>query len=100
MGVRAAAARLRQSTPTSDETPAVNVRPDVKEDLQRIRRGTIRPSSKTSDQCVMDASKAPKDLLIAIIKAGLNAVPLVGGSIASLIGDCVTTSTQRAIKKV
>ncbi len=47
----------------------------------------------------MDTSKAPQDHVIALIKAGLNAVPYVGGSIASLIGDYVPTSTQRSIEK-
>ena len=40
-----------------------------------------------------------KDHVIAIIKAGLNAVPYVGDSIASLIGDHVPTSTERSIEK-
>jgi hypothetical protein len=43
-------------------------------------------------------SKAAKDHIIAVIKASLNAVPFVGGSIASLISDYVPTSTERAIK--
>jgi hypothetical protein len=44
-------------------------------------------------------SKAPKDHVIAIIKAGLHAVPHIGGSIASLIDDYVVTSTERSIER-
>jgi len=36
---------------------------------------------------------------LAVIKAGLNAVPVVGGSIASLIADYVPTATQVTIEK-
>jgi len=39
------------------------------------------------------------DHVLILIKAGLNAVPVVGGSIASLIGDYVPLSTQRSIEK-
>jgi hypothetical protein len=39
-----------------------------------------------------------KDHALAIIKAGINLVPIVGGPIASLIGDYVPTSTQAAIE--
>ncbi len=38
------------------------------------------------------------DHALAILKAGLNAVPIVGGSIASLIGDYIPSSTQRALQ--
>jgi hypothetical protein len=47
----------------------------------------------------MTRSKTKKDHVIAVIKAGLNAVPVVGGSIASLIDDYVPTSTERSIEK-
>lgn len=40
-----------------------------------------------------------KDHALAIIKAGINLVPVVGGPIASLIGDYVPTSTQAAIER-
>lgn len=36
---------------------------------------------------------------IAIVKAGINAVPVVGGAIASLIGDYIPTATQQTIEK-
>ena len=36
---------------------------------------------------------------LAILKAGINAVPLVGGAIASLIGDYIPTATQQTIEK-
>ena len=40
-----------------------------------------------------------KDHLLAVVKAGLSAVPTVGGPIASLIGDYVPSSTQVAIER-
>jgi hypothetical protein len=43
--------------------------------------------------------KSASDHALAVIKAGLNAVPYVGGPIASLIGDYVPTSTQRAAER-
>jgi hypothetical protein len=47
----------------------------------------------------MSTPKTPKDHVIAVIKAGLNAVPVVGGSIASLIADYVPTSTEHSIEE-
>lgn len=41
----------------------------------------------------------PGDHALAIVKTALNAVPGVGGPLASLIGDYVPTSRQRAIEK-
>jgi hypothetical protein len=43
--------------------------------------------------------KSASDHSLATIKALLNAIPTIGGSLASLIGDYVPTSTQRAIEK-
>jgi hypothetical protein len=40
-----------------------------------------------------------KDHALAIIKAGINLIPVVGGPIASLIGDYVPTSTQAVIER-
>jgi len=40
----------------------------------------------------------PKDHVLAVVKAGLNAIPTVGGPIASLIGDYVPMSTQSSIE--
>jgi len=39
------------------------------------------------------------DHVLAIVKAGISAVPLVGGPIASLITDYVPTATQRSIER-
>lgn len=39
------------------------------------------------------------DHTIAIFKAGLNAVPYVGGPLASLLGDYIPTATQRNVQK-
>ncbi len=44
--------------------------------------------------------KSASDHGLATIKALLNAIPTVGGPLASLIGDYVPTSTQRAIEKM
>ena len=44
-------------------------------------------------------TRSAKDHALAIIKAGLNLVPVIGGPIASLIGDYVPTSTQAAIDR-
>jgi hypothetical protein len=41
----------------------------------------------------------PKDHALALVKAGLNLIPVVGGAIASLIGDYVPSSTQKAIER-
>lgn len=42
---------------------------------------------------------SPRDNALAVMKAALNAVPVVGGSIASLIGDYVPMSTQLSIER-
>ena len=39
------------------------------------------------------------DHALIVIKAGVNAIPIVGGALASLIGDYVPLSTQRSIEK-
>ena len=43
--------------------------------------------------------KTSSDHVLAVVKAGIELVPLVGGSIASLIDDYVPTSTQRNIER-
>jgi len=43
--------------------------------------------------------KTTGDHLLAIAKAGLSAVPYVGGTLASLIGDYIPTHTQRSIER-
>lgn len=43
--------------------------------------------------------KEPKDHALALVKAGVSAVPIVGGTIASLIGDYIPTATQKSIVK-
>ena len=42
-------------------------------------------------------TKQASDHAISVIKAGLSAVPVVGGTIASLIGDYVPNATERSI---
>lgn len=46
----------------------------------------------------MSSKKTKSDHAIAIIKAGVSAVPYIGGSIASLIGDYVPSATQKSIE--
>jgi hypothetical protein len=44
--------------------------------------------------------KSKTDHVLAVFKAGLNAVPVVvGGSVASLIGDYEPTSTQKGYRQ-
>lgn len=40
----------------------------------------------------------PADHILAVVKAGVSAVPYVGGLLASLIGDYIPMSTQRNIE--
>jgi len=42
--------------------------------------------------------KRTSDHVLSLIKAGVAAVPYIGGPIASLIGDYIPTATQRAIE--
>ena len=44
-------------------------------------------------------SKTKSDHTLAIFKAGVSAVPVVGGSIASLIGDYIPSATQKSINR-
>jgi hypothetical protein len=44
-------------------------------------------------------SHTKSDHALIVVKAALNAVPVVGGSIASLIGDYIPLSTQRSIER-
>ena len=44
-------------------------------------------------------SKPPSEHALALIKAGISGVPVVGGPIASLIGDYIPTATQRSIEQ-
>ena len=41
----------------------------------------------------------PSDHALIAIKAALNAVPTVGGAIASLVGDYIPLSTQRSVER-
>ena len=44
-------------------------------------------------------ARSTADHVLAVTKAALNFVPLVGGSVASLISDYVPTSTQRSLEQ-
>lgn len=46
----------------------------------------------------MTVDKRPTDHALAAFKAGISLVPVVGGALASLIGDYVPTSTQRGLE--
>lgn len=43
-------------------------------------------------------NKSPSDHALAAVKAALSLVPIVGGSIASLIADHIPMSTQRSLE--
>ena len=43
--------------------------------------------------------KEPRDHVLAVVKAGVSAVPVVGGTIASLIGDYIPTATEKTIRE-
>ena len=42
-------------------------------------------------------AKPKTEHALALIKAGISTVPIVGGAIGSLIGDYVPTATQKSI---
>lgn len=44
--------------------------------------------------------KTKGEHLLAVVKAGLSAFPLVGGPLASLVGDYIPTHTQRSIERM
>lgn len=44
-------------------------------------------------------SHTKSDHALIVVKAALNAVPFVGGSIASLVGDYIPLSTQKSIER-
>lgn len=44
--------------------------------------------------------KTKGDHLLAIVKAGVSAVPMLGGTLASLVSDYVPTHTQRSIDRM
>jgi len=43
--------------------------------------------------------KEARDHILAVCKAGLSTVPIVGGAIASLIGDYIPTATQKIVRE-
>ena len=43
--------------------------------------------------------KSKSDHTLALVKASLSAIPVVGGSIASLVGDYIPSSTERSIDR-
>jgi hypothetical protein len=45
------------------------------------------------------AEKKAQDHVISLVKAGLNAVPVLGGPIASLVGDYIPSSTDRCLNE-
>jgi hypothetical protein len=40
-----------------------------------------------------------RDHALAVVKAGLNLIPVVGGALGSLVGDYVPSSTQAAVER-
>lgn len=57
--------------------------------LMRIGLNIVRGMEKTAE-----------DHVLAVVKAGINAVPFVGGVVASLISDYIPTATQRTVEKM
>ncbi|MCK4821822.1 hypothetical protein KA005_39015 [bacterium] len=43
--------------------------------------------------------KEARDHILAVVKAGVSAVPMVGGTLASLIGDYIPSATQNTIER-
>lgn len=43
--------------------------------------------------------KTKSEHALAVIKAGLSAVPVIGGSLASLVADYIPTATQRSLEE-
>lgn len=46
----------------------------------------------------MKSSKTKSEHALAVFKSGVSAIPIVGGSVASLIGDYIPTATEKSIK--
>ena len=44
-------------------------------------------------------SKSKTDHAVSLIKAGVSTIPIVGGAIASLVGDYIPTATQKSAEK-
>lgn len=44
-------------------------------------------------------AKEPSEHALAVVKSGLNLIPILGGAIASLVDDYVPTATQRNIER-
>jgi len=43
--------------------------------------------------------KEARDHILAVVKAGVSGVPMVGGTLASLIGDYIPSATQKTIER-
>lgn len=68
----------------------------IERDPYRFKSGAkLSPDNKVG-QKVTFMTKTNSEHALAVIKAGLNAVPVIGGSIASLISDYVSTATQKS----
>lgn len=82
--------------------PAAQCRPNkvlnekTRKFINRPREGVITPWDPFR---VGATAMKPSDHALIAMKAALNALPIVGGSIASLVGDYVPISTQRSIEK-
>lgn len=47
----------------------------------------------------MNTDKPVSEHVLSIVKAGISGLPLVGGPLASLIGDYIPTATQKSVKQ-
>ena len=57
------------------------------------------PHGKSRIKVMRQMKKSKSDHTLAVAKAGLSAIPVVGGSIASLVGDYIPTATQKSIDR-
>ena len=57
------------------------------------------PHGKSWIKVMRQMKKSKSDHTLALAKAGLSAIPVVGGSIASLVGDYIPTATQKSIDR-
>lgn len=52
-----------------------------------------------ADEELPELPKTTSDHVVAVVKAGISAIPFAGGPVASLIGDYIPTHTTKAVDK-
>ena len=71
--------------------------PGTQQSAGRDAQTAARPTARRYTLGEISMTKSNSEHALAIIKAGISAVPIVGGSISSLIGDYIPTATQKSI---